>query len=394
MAELGEGAAVSTTGKQDDWEFEARLTSVEFVSPIKVQLEKKEVQAPHWVYADRNKIKQPWKAKAKKLKLPQKVFYSKKPAVYSVKHTNPEVAVKIKVVKSKNVGGQAKIKGNLGALELEGECPTSAGEHAVKLKIVKKPKGIERFAGELALGAELDPPGISVPLNPAMAEVFFILANPAAMHARTGVPAEVLRYLVLRVGLAGREKPKDVSIEVAKFFHMEHNVKYDIEMGRTFYNALPPSGSISAFKLIGYLYRESKKVNCYDQAACVQGMAGAVGVGIQWIFMQPYGFINKTVLVGRKKPTNNPFYAAVAPPNNRRMIDPDNFHRTAFGNHAFCEYYTMIYDACAGPCVGTDKLADYIKNAIDHSTALNSMYTGLPGTTSDAKHYPGVTGIV
>jgi len=90
--------------------------------------------------------------------------------------------------------------------------------------------------------------------------------------------------------------------------------------------------------------------------------------------MEPFGFIRKTKLIEppEARDCNNPFYMSPAVTGGRCVgvgcnSDLCRPTRSAFGNHAFVRLGTAIFDACAGPHLGTENLATYITNAIDGS---------------------------
>ena len=148
-------------------------------------------------------------------------------------------------------------------------------------------------------------------------------------------------------------------------------------------------------------------VNCMDTAGLVQTIAS---LNLQdpyaqsyMIFMQPYGFINDTYLIGRYQGKdfdaktdicNNPFYDKPA----SMKLDENNTDRKPFGNHYFLTLVKsvnenpLVFDACCGPQVGGYTLPDYIKAAIDTKTTL---YTGgfSPGLLSNASYGVGVTSL-
>jgi len=121
---------------------------------------------------------------------------------------------------------------------------------------------------------------------------------------------------------------------------------------------------------------EKRIVNCYDQAYAVITLAAAVGIETSWVFMQPYGFINLTNLVGVGT-CNNPFYNSdpmvmrkpKTPPGTKPtdLVHVPGTGRSYFWNHAFVNYIGKIYDACAGPHRGTEYPDEYVKDAIDVS---------------------------
>lgn len=54
-------------------------------------------------------------------------------------------------------------------------------------------------------------------------------------------------------------------------------------------------------------------------------------------------------------------------------IEPD---RSGFGNHAFAVFNGYVFNACAGPALGTQTEVQYVSDTIDVSR-------GRPGTTSN-----------
>jgi hypothetical protein len=168
-------------------------------------------------------------------------------------------------------------------------------------------------------------------------------------------------------GVTGLAKPDEISTKVTWYCHSAHEMRYDTKKGAPKFVA---DGYGGVFKLMNYIKKVRKVVNCYDQAAAVQSLCGCLGVKVGWIFQDPFGYINTTNLVG-VGPCNNPFYADTDAAGhylytNKPVVDPGDKNRSGFGNHAFVETASKyIRDACAGPFVGTDLLRDYLKKAID-----------------------------
>jgi hypothetical protein len=164
---------------------------------------------------------------------------------------------------------------------------------------------------------------------------------------------------------------------------------YDTERGAPKFNC----GSLGAngFLLAKYISPGAGKVvNCYDQAAAVSALAGALGITLGWKYMDPFGFLAQSDLVGVGA-CNNPFFkgrgrnnvpnypSPIAPP-----LDPT---RSSFGNHAFTQFRASgngdiagqdsgvaegIGDACAGPAVFDGTLPDYVLRAVDQSWPYNA----------------------
>ncbi|KAG8526536.1 uncharacterized protein KY384_008736 [Bacidia gigantensis] len=113
-------------------------------------------------------------------------------------------------------------------------------------------------------------------------------------------------------------------------------------------------------------------INCYDQAAMVQV---ALGLGlipedaqtIKWKFLEPYGFIQTTNLVGRGR-CNSPY---VSNQQSSFLVDNNADIRQAFRNHAFIEVKQCVVDACAGPHTGTESPAAYLARAIEPPSPPN-----------------------
>jgi hypothetical protein len=119
--------------------------------------------------------------------------------------------------------------------------------------------------------------------------------------------------------------------------------------------------------------------NCYDQAAALQALAGAVGIKLEWLFLDPFGFIKTTNLLGVGS-CNNPFFKSNSTP---KVIAQNNPNRTDFGNHAFCELNSKIWDACAGPHVGTEDRQQYLTASIDPTNHLSHPGGKITDITSE-----------
>lgn len=128
-------------------------------------------------------------------------------------------------------------------------------------------------------------------------------------------------------------------------------------------------------------------VNCYDQAGVVQVFLGGLGITTTWDFMQPYGFITQTNLIGVGQ-CNNPFYVGNGTTPIIGINDPN---RTGFGNHAFVAVNGNIADACAGPHVATETPAQYVAAAVDTVTTLSNPAN--TGTVANIAPQAGITSI-
>jgi hypothetical protein len=162
---------------------------------------------------------------------------------------------------------------------------------------------------------------------------------------------------------------------------------YDRGSGASHYAVSPYGGS--TFRLLEYVDVQLPRhlCNCYDQAAGVQALLAIVGISTNWYFMNRFGFINTTPLVGWGA-CNNPFDI-----NSGYLVLPQNDPaRTSFGNHGFCSFETYILDATSAGHEGTETLNAYLANAVDSTTIL---YSNPPyrGTEANARTQVGLTSI-
>lgn len=129
-------------------------------------------------------------------------------------------------------------------------------------------------------------------------------------------------------------------------------------------------------------------LNCYDAAAIAQYWLEYSGYTSSYCFMQPFGYLRQTPLIGRGS-CNNPFYDNGGNP----VVNPTDSSRTAFGNHAFVRLIRNygIGDACAGPHLGTETISQYILSATD------DVYPNRPrvsrGVSANVNYYKGVTSV-
>jgi hypothetical protein len=371
-----------------DQEFAAELVSVKFDSGVKVSHSKATVAGPHWEVGKEKEIADDWAATAKKLGLPAEP-YSKRPAVYLIKgapDAEHYLTVEVKVTKSVNVSGEAKLQGNFNGLVFEGWCETSAGTHKVDVKIVEPPDAIKSYRGEIAWGLELEDAPICQGLGSTLAELYFILDKPAPRPYSDGVWVEALRFLCGKVGVVGESKTEGVAEKITRYCHSRHKLRYDTFRGGSKYGLALAGGE---FKLMGYMKRTSPICNCYDQAAAVQALSLALGAPVEWVYMDPYGFIKATDLVGVGR-CNNPFYKLDV---TKKVVPFDSPDRTAFGNHAFAGLPSeKVLDACAGPHTGDETREKYVDESIDKTP---SLYPGSfqPGTADAIASGSGVSGV-
>ena len=359
-------------------DFEAEVVEVLFLSGIKMAHGKSPVPTPHWkLGASLNDGSG-----------------SKRPAVYLIesKGGSHKLRVKVNVTRSEGISGKGKLTGKLrgrvDVLEFTGECPTTVGVHEVEVTIVKLPDTIEWYRGDVAWGMGIASASASFKLRRASrVELFVVFDKPASFYKK-GVWTEALRFLFDKVATGGAARPSEAVARITNYCHGRHGLSYDTRRGAPSYGCGHLGGT---FNLEGYLKPTLTVINCYDQAAAVQSLAGTLGVAGAWNFqgMPPkaFGFINETHLIGVGN-CNNPFYrfngsAPVVP-----VRDPA---RTAFGNHAFIAVSGSIHDACAGPHTGTETAAQYLIASVDIVETRRRGAT--PGEAGDIIIGPGVTDV-
>ncbi len=308
-----------------------------------------------------------------------------------------QARVTVEVVEAQNVNGNGRLMGRLGALTMEGQVPLSVGTHTVAVTITNVPNVLNWYYGDIGWGIEVADMGTTHQLNSTRAEVFFLLDNPTNIYLPNGVWVEALRMVCGRAGGRQMRNAQGLVARVARYCHGPHNLRYDTVGGSPRYGV---GGAGGTFQLGRYLQRLAPKANCYDQAAAVQALCGAVGVGVDWCYLEPFGYINTTPLLG-VGPCNNPFFDGN---NSAPVIGVNHSDRTAFGNHAFCRRGGNILDACAGPHTGTETAAQYCTAAIDNNPALyvrgiryrsrsGALLPLRAGTVGDITVDPGVTGV-
>jgi len=383
--QIGEPVAVVPAATPpSDAELEAELVSITFKSKIKVSHGRATVEGPHWEKGEESVIEDLWTRLAGLFHLPVEP-YSKRAAVYLIGGLGGpyDVDVRIRVTRSRNVSGEARLVGTFSGVSIEGTCPSSAGEHMVRARITNPPEELTACRVRIAWRLDVDAAGVSAGLGSTLAEVYFILGRPSPPYREGGVWVEVLRFLFGRVGVAGSSNRTAVIATIAAYCHGRHGLRYDTEHGKSFYGVGHTGGSFNLFR---YLLRKRSACNCYDQAAAVQALAGALGVQSMWLFLEPFGFIRPADLVGVGL-CNNPFFDKH---ESSKLVDRYSEKRTAFGNHAFAVTYgAKTVDACAKPHLATESVPEYLSDSIDDARTL---YHGgfRPGRPKDVRPHMGV----
>jgi len=382
MTEISEGVSVVAVKDDSDKYLNVVITEIEFIDSYKVVNDKKEVKAPHWPCGK------------------YRFNYSEKPAVMSIKEKS-KASVKVKV-DSKGVNGSGVLQANLKGHVFEGNISLSSGEQTAEVTLKDSVNSVQWLKGSMVWEARGG--GLVSSAGVTYVEMFFIFDDPAKFpFFSKGVWAEALRFLFEKGNIRGVSNRNEAIKKTTQCcFDIKYH-KYEIEHGASRFG-----GFTGAFKLSDYMYPKFEDVNCYDQTYAVIVFSGALGLAVDGLYMDPYGFLNSTHLVGRgtcnnpfpkrkylseiarlKRSTTGKLIISLSPPKKEDylVVGVEDPERSPFGNHMFCEYKSKIYDACAGPTVGSGDRRDYVANNIDSTTRLNALYSGLPGQVSDISNY-------
>jgi hypothetical protein len=326
---------------------------------------------------------------------------SKRPGVYKVGGA-ATATVTVVITENVNVSGKATLMGQLGGFDMQGPCdPSKVGtEQDVPVQIKKLPDSIQWYRGNVSFALDVDEMGFSIALeNRPRLEVFVILDQYSSFY-KPGTFTEALRFLCRKVGVIGLKTADQVAAQVATYCHSKHHtdnrLEYDTVEGASKYGCHMEGGD---FQLLDYIRGANPKVNCYDQAAAVQALCGAVGAAVHWLYLEPFGFIRPTRLVGvgGGADCNNPFFMSngtrrlmvgLDPDWQKKGISPTDFYlryllenqcpeRTSFGRHAFAGIADKVIDACGGPHTGSESKAQYCDNSIDTTTTIYQYVRGI-----------------
>ncbi len=196
-----------------------------------------------------------------------------------------------------------------------------------------------------------------------------------------------LEFAIVKAGAQGKNTDKAALAAITTYLHSGHGLTYDIGVAT---NAIAGAGrpkymsstaGVIEFRLTEYMNKSSLKhntsgnvVNCYDQAGGVATLARLFGVNAHCRFMMPFGYINPLNLVGEGM-CNNPFYPLY---NNEKLtgVDLVEPERSRFLNHMFVSLSGKVFDACAGPQLGSLDEVGYVSVAIDVSTTSEANAAG------------------
>ena len=209
--------------------------------------------------------------------------------------------------------------------------------------------------------------------------------------ANTNVWVSSLEFVTKTNACSGASSKEMALSELTQYLFGKLGLHYDLSSGGPSFTDFTAAdwyvvgGSRPIFSATRYMNNVSSgsagitapasSVNCYDQAAALTTFGTMMGIDVRYRFLLPFGYINLTNLVGWGL-CNNPIPGSCRNPNLIVGADDTFPNRSLFGNHAFCSYSGMAFDACAGPALGSLSVADYLEAAIDHSSSTTgSMYS-------------------
>jgi len=223
--------------------------------------------------------------------------------------------------------------------------------------------------------------------------VYTILGEPVApwdnsAGSQKNAWVKALDFGIGNASCNGDSRASNALAHITQFLHTGHGLTYDINGGENAYSSDYLGGT---FQLTEYIdktggnnvspSRAGNIVNCYDQAGGVFTLGHLFGVPVSYMFMQPFGYINTVNLIGEGN-CNNPFYPLSTSGLKIAGTNDVSPVRKGFGNHAFNAYDGFIFDACAGPSIGTKTAAQYVSDTVDESTPAEAAAAGTVANIS------------
>jgi len=318
---------------------------------------------------------------------------SKRPGVFDMtapnRYKNLNVRLLVKGLSDKET---TKLSGKLAGLtfttSLTGDNPM--GTTGKEITVSAVPENIPHYFKQARGDMEWFIDNDKEPFEKTRLEMYWVYGCPGIMYKK-GVWVEVLRLLItLCAGLEHKEK---IIQRIVNYCHAWTPLRYNSETTAAQYTEAYWGG---CFELEAFLAQAYTLCNCYDQAGALQTLIGALGIELTWIYMNPFGFINKTTLIGRGE-CNNPIFlkkGSLTP----ELVDKNDPGRTAFGSHSFClwekqDKHQFVLDSCLGPTMGNASSAQYIKRRIDNTTILYKERKIRPGGLEDMYKCTGIKDI-
>lgn len=278
---------------------------------------------------------------------------------------------------------------------------TTAGPSTFRIRLDSTPTEVAALADRRIqwrlLGAEsLD----NIADQTLRMELYFVRRAPD-LRFRKGLPLEVLRRVAMVLELQDRFVVSPVGFgyvgdlvpDLVRWLFFRNPPSYDIWNGAPhFCDPAEPNNIILFLGAYDASYTDPFAIcNCYDMASLLQFYLETLGYGpIAWAFMEPFGYLRLTLLVGRGSNNSPIFGRSEGPP----VLPCDDPERTAFGNHSFCylPWEGSIADACSGPHLGNEGVDEYVAVATDDCFPVPPSVPR--GTVNDIVYYRGVTRVL
>lgn len=234
--------------------------------------------------------------------------------------------------------------------------------------------------------------GEVIPLGSSPIEIYRVnLKHFPTMLSKKGIPVEALRQLANTSSKIDTSSSAQLANLVNSVFSYTPP-RYNVINGAPSFITVNGSWNNITLHYNAYLnanYQPNSMLNCYDTASMLQYLILMDNQKALYSFMEPFGYLTATPLIGRGQ-CNNPFYGGSGGYPVVNQMDPT---RTAFGNHAFVYINGLntVADACAGPHTGGETAQQYVTSAVD------TIYPQPPrvrqGTVNDITNYAGVQSI-
>jgi hypothetical protein len=266
-----------------------------------------------------------------------------------------------------------RLTGELEGITFTAEIPACESKKNVRVEAFcqDRPASFKRIRGNMKWRLEYreSKANITMELEETRLEIFWVYGYPGKMYKK-GVWVEVLR--LLDVECLGLEEKKDIIRRIVNYCHSGAGLRYDNFLSMSFFGL---TGTGGAFQLEAFLENAHPFCNCYDQTAALQTLLGALGIHVQWVYMDSFGCIHEVNLAGRGRCNNTNFFwkfdSGVASESLPELLPRYHDGRMGFGNHTFClwkpESDGVILDTSIGPY-----MADEIKK--NFTTGYKQVY--------------------
>ena len=193
--------------------------------------------------------------------------------------------------------------------------------------------------------------------------------------ANTNVWVSALEFVITNA-CEGKTTKHTALSAIPTFLFSSNSLTYDTTNGRAHFIVG------SSFDLTRYISPNggNRLVNCYDQAHGVAFLGATLGIDSTISVMDPFGYLNPVPIVGIGI-CNNPFFSSPDATVRNQYCDENDSDREYFIRHCFVLRGGFVFDACAGPEIGTNTLASYVSTVVDVSTTNEQEQVYYDNTT-------------